>query len=221
MHIHPLRKQLVMFNQRPKHRQVNHIQILAEKHRMRIAHRHTRHRPFLPADPQGQIDRFFGIDGRRNFRRLQNGLAHIHADSADVVFLVQFQTHCQNTPSGFHTKHRRKRLLPGYRKFMVSGMRPVCFIKIFGQAADAVAAHLGLGAVGVEHPHFYIRRLRRANQNQTVRADPKMAIAHPHRQPAGVFNSLLEAIDINIIIAQPLHFNKFHNPFLRFRNRTV
>ena len=56
------------------------------------------------------------------------------------------------------------------------------FIKILGKAADSIAAHLGLGTVGIEHPHFYIRNLRGAYQNQPVRTNAKMPVADLNRK---------------------------------------
>ena len=55
-------------------------------------------------------------------------------------------------------------------------------VDILGHAADAVAAHLRLGAVGVEHPHPGVGHLAGADQNQSVAADAEMPVGHPPGQ---------------------------------------
>ena len=54
-------------------------------------------------------------------------------------------------------------------KFVVVG--------IFCDAADAVAAHLRFGAVGIEHPHSDVGTFRRADEYQAIGADAEMAVA--------------------------------------------
>jgi hypothetical protein len=83
-------------------------------------------------------------------------------------------------------------------------------VNVLGDAADAVAAHLGLGTVGVEHAHLRIRNVGRADQNQTVRADAEVTITDPDSQFGRIYNCLAEAVDVHIVIAQPVHFGKFH-----------
>ena len=57
-------------------------------------------------------------------------------------------------------------------------------VEVLGDAADAVAAHLAFGAVGVEHPHPGVGPLGRHDQDQAVAADPEMAIADRHAPAA-------------------------------------
>src|SRR5690606_17159998 len=60
-------------------------------------------------------------------------------------------------------------------------------------AADAITAHLALGAVGVEHAHADIGARRRgaANEYHTVGADAGVAVAHG----AGQFGPVGAALD--------------------------
>ena len=62
-------------------------------------------------------------------------------------------------------------------------------VDVLGHAADAVAAHLRLGAVGVEHPHPRVGPLRGHDQDQAVGADAEMPVADRHRQPRGIGRS--------------------------------
>src|SRR5215204_2431492 len=49
---------------------------------------------------------------------------------------------------------------------------------VLGEAANAVAAHLALRPVRIEHPHTQVGSLRRQGQNQTVAADAEVPVAH-------------------------------------------
>ena len=57
-------------------------------------------------------------------------------------------------------------------------------VDVLGDAADAVAAHLAFGAVGVEHPHPGIGPLGGHDQDQAVAADAEVAVADGARQRA-------------------------------------
>src|SRR5260370_10413724 len=84
-------------------------------------------------------------------------------------------------------------------------------IQEFGDTADAVSAHLGLAAVGVEHAHTGIRLVRRADQDQAVRADAEMAIADGTAKSCRIMrNRVAKAIDIDIVVARPMHLGETH-----------
>ena len=87
-------------------------------------------------------------------------------------------------------------------------------IGVLGHAADAVAAHLRFGTVGIEHPHPDIRTLRRHDQDQPVGTDPEVAVGEPNGKLLRVSNRLPEAVDIDIIISRALHFGEFHKRLL-------
>jgi hypothetical protein len=83
-------------------------------------------------------------------------------------------------------------------------------VGVLGHAANTIATHPGLGAVGIEHPHPHIRFFRWANQYQPVSPDPFMPVAYHYCQFRRIAYLLVEAVDIYIIIAKTMHFRKLH-----------
>src|SRR5262249_15109204 len=79
--------------------------------------------------------------------------------------------------------------------------RHAMVIDILGQTPNAVAAHLRLAAVSIEHAHTEIRAGRGQNENQAVRADAKMPVADRPCHRRRVVDLLLEAIDIDVVIS--------------------
>ena len=58
-----------------------------------------------------------------------------------------------------------------------AAQRRVGLVEQLGDAADAVAAHLGLAAVGVEHAHARVAHLAGQDREHAVAADAEVAIA--------------------------------------------
>jgi len=83
-------------------------------------------------------------------------------------------------------------------------------IDVFRNAADAVAAHRAAAAVGIVHVHREISLLGRLDQNQPVGSDSEMAVADFSGDPGRVFYFFLRAVDIDIVIADAVHFSKVH-----------
>ena len=83
-------------------------------------------------------------------------------------------------------------------------------IDVFGDAADSVAAHLGLGAVGVEHSHPGVGFFRGAYQNQAVGTYAGVAVTDDGGKLLGIVNLLGKAVDIDVIVAEAVHFRKAH-----------
>ena len=79
-------------------------------------------------------------------------------------------------------------------------------IQILADAADAVAAHLTLRAVGVEDAHLRVRLVRGGNEDDTVAADAEMRFGKRDGQLFGVRDLLFEAVDIDVIVAAAVHF---------------
>ena len=74
-----------------------------------------------------------------------------------------------------------------------------------------MAAHLCLGTVRIEHPHLRDSIFRGADQYQAVRTDSEMPVRNLPCQLGRVGRwSLIEAIDVHIIVACPMHFNESH-----------
>ena len=86
-------------------------------------------------------------------------------------------------------------------------------VDVLAYAADAVAAHLGLRAVRIEHPHPKIRRTGiggRTNENEPVAAYAKVPIADAAGQRFRAWNGRLERIHIHVIVSGSLHLGKPH-----------
>ena len=90
-------------------------------------------------------------------------------------------------------------------------------VKILGDAAHAVAAHLAFRAVGVEHPHPGIGSFRGHDQDQAVAADAEMAIADRRsasRRGIGG-RRLIERAHVDVIVADPVHLGESHRSVAR------
>ena len=69
-------------------------------------------------------------------------------------------------------------------------------IDVFGDAADAVAAHLSFGAIQIVHSHAEICFIRRTDENKTVGTDAKMAVADNFGCIGRVFNRFIKTVYI-------------------------
>ena len=81
-------------------------------------------------------------------------------------------------------------------------------INKFGDTAGGIAAHLGLAAVGIEHPHTKISDVGGHNRHQTIAANSEMRVAHPAREFREVLQGLACRIDIDIIVAGTMHLGE-------------
>ena len=84
------------------------------------------------------------------------------------------------------------------------------FNGVFGEAADAVAAHCALGAVGVEHPHFEVGDVGVHNQDEAVAAHAEVAVADGAGEGAPVARRHCAGVHIDIVVAGAVHFGEFH-----------
>src|SRR5262249_12849230 len=86
-------------------------------------------------------------------------------------------------------------------------------------AADAVAAHLRLAAVGVVHAHARVGLVGRADEDEAVGADAEMAVADLTAQTGWVVRHRVPgAIDVNVIVPAtlPFHETQDSTPFRFF-----
>src|SRR5207237_1699183 len=74
------------------------------------------------------------------------------------------------------------------------------FDHVLGEGTHAVAAHLRLGAVGVEHTHEDVSVAGRFGDDQAVGAGTGVTRAHRHRE-GGPIAFLRYAIDMNEVVA--------------------
>ena len=89
-------------------------------------------------------------------------------------------------------------------------LRHPTVIDILGQATNAVATHLRLTTVCVEHAHAKIGMGRGQDQDQAIRANTKVSVTDRPRHLRRMVDLLLEAIDIDIVIPYAVHFGEFH-----------
>jgi len=82
---------------------------------------------------------------------------------------------------------------------------------VLGHAPDGVAAHLGLGSVGVEHAHPQIGYGARQDQHEPVAADAHVTVAHAAGQAGRVGDRFLESVDVDVIVAGAVHLGEAHD----------
>ncbi len=81
-------------------------------------------------------------------------------------------------------------------------------IQVFADAADAVSAHPALRTVRVENPHLRVCPVGWRYQDDTIATDAEMRLAQPDGKRLRIGYSLVEAVEINIMIAAAVHFGK-------------
>ena len=142
---------------------------------------------------EGSFGIFSFAHGDRDPLRLQNGSAHIDSRSGDAPPIDEQPGHADTGP-GFHFDDAigNEAVLEG----------------VPGHAAGGVAAHLGLGAVRIEHAHANVGLIRGKNQDEAVGTDAEMPVRHSFRQAFRVRDMLLKTIDVNVIIAAALHLGE-------------
>ncbi len=120
---------------------------------MRVAHAHERQPEVHPVDRQREVyHRTAAFDVRGQAGRIEVGRTHVHPGSRHDPVLPE----------------ELERLDAGERlhrdAFAIGGHEPL-FDGELHHAADAVAAHLSLGAVCVEHAHAHVGDLRGQGQD--------------------------------------------------------
>src|SRR5580658_8335077 len=83
-----------------------------------------------------------------------------------------------------------------------------------GKTADSVAAHLGLGTVGIEHAHTKPRLRADLHQNDSVGANAELPVAEPNRLfprfGRDVVAKVAQAVDQDEVIADAVHLGEAH-----------
>ena len=128
-------------------------------------------------------------------RAVEHGLAHIHAHRDNLAAL-----HIQQ--KRFDARKRLQR--------HGSLARHAAVVDVFANAARRVAAHRALRAVRVEHDHPEIGDVAGRDDDQAVRADAEMAVAQGPGQRRKILRMLLKAVDINVVVAKPVHLAELH-----------
>ena len=176
-------------------REVETVDILGqEDDAVRIAHGDTGDviNPFI--HHKRRADDRIAFEISRYNARQENGGAHIHADGLHPAVLnVEFE------PFDAGKRIDRDRRPSVYH---------VVVVQVFADAADAVSAHPALRAVRVENPHLRVRPVGWRYQDDTVAADAEMRLAQPDGKRLRIGYGLVEAVEINIMIAAAVHFGK-------------
>src|SRR6266508_2662875 len=171
------------------------LRVIHEHDTVRITHRDRGDLECSPVDHERFAQHPSWRTLHRNLSPFQAWLTHLHTD------LV----HDRTARKQLQLQHTRQGL------DLDSGvLRHAVVVHILGQATNAVAAHLRLTAVGVEHAHAEIGLGRGKNQNQAIGADAKMSVTDRPRHLCRMVDLLLEAIHIDVVIPYAVHFGKFH-----------
>ena len=128
---------------------------------MRIAHGNAGHAIFAARDIDLFSDNAFAVDRNGDLARGKFSLSHI--DLGFRHFAVA---------DGQTERFYSAECFDGYGRFS-------CFfdvVHILADTANGVSAHLSFTAVNVEHTHFYIGNIGRADQNYSVAAYPEMPV---------------------------------------------
>ena len=148
----------------PQQVQIDPFEIQHRNHHMGIAHADGGNGQDLAVDGQIPLGepRRTDIQQGGNRRGFQEGRAHVDADAA-----IGLQLRHDATSKGFD--------LPA-----TAGIIAIAIGQKAGQAADAIAAHLRLAAVGIEdaHPQF-AAFTGRQGQDHAIATNPEAAITKP------------------------------------------
>ena len=169
--------------------------------RMRISHGNAGKIKFPIQNFHCFTDNGMLVTQNGNFCRLQHRLTHIHSYAFHNAILYM---QLQNLDAA--------QCFQCHRCFL----RQSSFVNIFADTTRSVAAHFPLRAIQIKHSHAKIRSLGRHNQNQSVRANPKMALTHGNCQLFGILHLFCKTVYVNIVIPAALHFCKTHIPSLLF-----
>jgi hypothetical protein len=89
--------------------------------------------------------------------------------------------------------------------------RDAVVVDVLGHAADAVAAHFRLAAVGIEHPHAGVGSFAGADEDQAVSADAEMAVGDDAGQGGEVVGQpLRERVHVHVVVAGAVHLGEAH-----------
>ena len=181
--------------QRPQGGDRRGVRLLHKEDAVGIAHGHAVHRQGLLAPGQAQPHHRGPRQMHRNRRGAQHGTAHVHPGGHETALFAP-----DLDPPGDAA---------GFQGQAVPVPQPP-LSDVARHAPGGVAAHLALAAVGVEDAHGKIRDPAGADQHQPVRADAPVPVAQAHGKGRRIRHPLLKGVDIEVVIAQPLHLGEAH-----------
>ena len=151
--------------------QVDGAGVVDERHRVRVAHRHGRDAVLAPGGLERRVHDARAVRGGERAGHggaVQDRLAHVDGDAAVRQHERHDGARARGDGEGLAAPPRRAR-------------RPE-LAEVRGEAADPVAAHLGLGAVRVVDRHAeVVRRVAGHDEDDAVRAHAEVAVAEPLR----------------------------------------
>ena len=137
----------------------------------------------------------------RDLVRLQPGASHVDSHAIDVRRSHRRQIRLEDAGAGFD------------RQRAVDRRDPDTLDQVLGEAAEAVAAHLAVGAVGVDNHHPRRRGVRVLGDQDAVGADAEMPIADARRERRPIdivqVRVLTQRVDQQEVVARALHFEEW------------
>ncbi len=193
--IGPVGEARIALERRPPALERHALGVGDEAHRVRVAHADREQIQALALDLRLQAQERPGhIQADRHLGWAQARPPHVHR-RADHRARAQRQLDREHPRPGLHP-HRRCA-----HASALEGQ--------LGQAADAVAAHLRLRSVGVEHRHAAVGAARGQERDQAVGAHPGVAVAHRPRQRGQIAREgAREAIEVDVVVAAAVHLGE-------------
>ena len=185
----------MVLEQRPDLLELQAVGIIHEHHAVRVAHAYGCHAVFRAADLQRHSDSGIALGDHRYISRYEDRRAHVHARGHSLAVL-------NSQLDGLDAAER----LNAHRGLILRDHSVV--VQILCHTAHAVAAHLSLASVGVEHPHLSVGDIGRADQYDSVAAYAEAPVGQPYSQSRRVTHLLLKCVDIYIVVADALHLGE-------------
>src|SRR5215218_4835021 len=158
------------------------VDIVHEHHRVRVAHGQAGGGPRLAVDLDGAL-------------ALQGGRSHVDGDPVDAAAVVGVQL--QALDSG-----------PGLQ---VEGAGDISAVaQVLADHPDAVAAHLGQGAVGVAVVHEERGLGAGGDADHAVGADPEVAVADRPGQLGSDVIAVGQVLHDHEVVARPVRLDELH-----------
>lgn len=218
VHVDPSRKEGRVLQNRTDRFQRNLRDVRTINDGVRIAHRNARHLQFdfallhpscIRTDEitgNRKIDHLVTSERCRDVRRCEDRRSHVDADFGNFAILAGEHLQREDAATRFNFEFR----------FLSDAV----VVNILGDTADAVAAHFRFAAISVEHSHARVGSFGGTDEDQAVPSHAKVPIADGNRSLGDIArNRLGKAINVNVIIAQTVHFGKTHKNSLQIALR--
>ncbi len=150
--------------------------VVDEDHGVRIAHRDGGHLEARPVRGDRRAHRALAAARlHRDLAAREPRAAHLDRDRSHLAVVTAVLA---AVVAGLGVDRAREQARVGVDAQHRAAHRRVALVKHLGDAANAVAAHLRLAAIGVEHAHARVTVDGRQDRQNAVGADAEVAIAH-------------------------------------------